>query len=78
MVIGEGDDQQKDNKLTIAYNSLKMVLGETIIDLETRFLKIITEIKDLGKDLNQKKICLKVLRGILSSWEMKVTEMRDR
>lgn len=55
MVIGEGDDQQKDNKLTMAYKrfeDFKMLPGKTITGLEARFLKIVTEIKDLGKDLS--------------------------
>lgn len=44
-VIGEGDDQQKDNKLTMAYKrfeDFKMLLGESITSLEAKFLKIIT------------------------------------
>lgn len=70
MVIGEGDDQQNNNKLTVAYKhfeDFKMQLGESINDLEARFLRIITKIKDLENYLSQKGMCLKVLRGVPSS-----------
>lgn len=72
MVISEGDVQQKDNKLTMAYKcfeDFKMRPGESITGLEAKLLKIVTEIKDLGKGLSKMEIFLKVL---------KVTTMRDQ
>ncbi|XP_031124300.1 uncharacterized protein LOC116027010 [Ipomoea triloba] len=49
--IGEGDEQEKENKLTIAlkkFEDFKMQSGETIADMEARFIKILGEIVDLG------------------------------
>ncbi|XP_031099872.1 uncharacterized protein LOC116004080 [Ipomoea triloba] len=45
--------------------------------MEARFIKISGEIVDLGKKIDQKEISLKILRGLPSSWDMKVTAMRD-
>ncbi|XP_031116555.1 uncharacterized protein LOC116020214 [Ipomoea triloba] len=78
--IGEGDEQEKDNKLTIAmkkFEDFKMLPSEKIADMESRLVKVLEEITDLGKTLDQKEISLKILRGLPSSWDMKVTAMRD-
>ncbi|XP_031131738.1 uncharacterized protein LOC116033121 [Ipomoea triloba] len=78
--IGEGDEQEKDNKLTIAmkkFEDFKMLPSENIADMEARLVKVLGEISDLGKTINQKEISLKILRGLPSSWDMKVTAMRD-
>ncbi|XP_031112005.1 uncharacterized protein LOC116015977 [Ipomoea triloba] len=78
--ISEGDEQEKDNKLTIAmkkFEDFQMLPSEKIVDMEARLVKVLEEITDLGKTINQKEISLKILRGLLSSWDTKVTAMRD-
>lgn len=54
-----------------------MIPGESIRNLEARFLKVTTEIKCLGKELKQKDVFLKLLRGLTTSWVMKVTALQD-
>ncbi|XP_031131682.1 uncharacterized protein LOC116033067 [Ipomoea triloba] len=79
MQIGEGDEQEKDNKLTIAmkkFEDFKLGTRESISDMEVRFMKLLTDIEDLDKKkLTQKEINLKILRGLPKSWEMKVIAM---
>ncbi|XP_019197364.1 PREDICTED: uncharacterized protein LOC109191233 [Ipomoea nil] len=57
MEIGEGDEQEKENKLTVAmkhFEHFKMNPNETIVQMEIRFTKLLSEISDLGKELTQK------------------------
>ncbi|XP_031096974.1 uncharacterized protein LOC116001225 [Ipomoea triloba] len=74
MLIGEGDEQEKENKLTVAmkkFEDFKMRPGESIDSIESRFTKLTTEISDLEKEIPQKELNLKVLRGLTKEWEVK-------
>lgn len=54
MKIREGDDQEKDNKLTGAmkkFGDFKKIFNETIIDMHARFIKVVGEIRGLVKEL---------------------------
>ncbi|XP_019150173.1 PREDICTED: uncharacterized protein LOC109146979 [Ipomoea nil] len=80
MELGEGDEQEKDNKLTVAmkkFEDFKMLPNETIMDMELRFTRLMGDLTDLGKELAEKERNLKILRGLPKSWEMKVIAMRD-
>ncbi|XP_031090845.1 uncharacterized protein LOC115995834 [Ipomoea triloba] len=81
MLIGDGDEQEKENKLTIAmkkFEDFKLNPKESITEMEARFIKLLMEINDLDENkLTQKEISLKILRGLPKSWEMKVVAMRD-
>ena len=80
MLIGEGDEQEKENKLTVAmkkFEDFKMKPGESIDSMESRFMKLSIEISDLEKEIPQKEQNLKILRGLTKEWEMKVITMRD-
>ncbi|XP_031127499.1 uncharacterized protein LOC116029588 [Ipomoea triloba] len=81
MQIGEGDEQEKEKKLTIAmkrFEDFKLGAKESISDMEARFMKLLLDIGDLDEEkLTQKEINLKILRGLPKSWEMKVIAMRD-
>ncbi|XP_019175635.1 PREDICTED: uncharacterized protein LOC109170956 [Ipomoea nil] len=80
MSLGEGDEQEKDNKLTVAmkkFEDFKMMPNEAITDMELRFTKLMGDLSDLGKEPTKKEKNLKILRGLPKSWEMKVTAMRD-
>ncbi|XP_019183739.1 PREDICTED: uncharacterized protein LOC109178657 [Ipomoea nil] len=64
MSLGEGDEQEKDNKLTVAmkkFEEFKMLPNETIADMEFRFTKLMGEILDLGKEATEKEKNLKIL-----------------
>ncbi|XP_019184864.1 PREDICTED: uncharacterized protein LOC109179841 [Ipomoea nil] len=70
MEIGEGDEQEKENKLTMAmkrFGDFKMTPNETISQMEIRFTKLLGEISDLGKEPTIKEINLKILRGLPKS-----------
>ncbi|XP_019173814.1 PREDICTED: uncharacterized protein LOC109169386 [Ipomoea nil] len=80
MNLGEGDEQEKDNKLTVAmkkFEDFKMLPNEAITYMELRFTKLLGDLSDLGKELTEKEKNLKILRGLPKSWDMKVTAMRD-
>ncbi|XP_031106350.1 uncharacterized protein LOC116011003 [Ipomoea triloba] len=80
MLIGDGDEQEKENKLTIAmkkFEDFKLNPKESITEMEARFIKLLMKINDLDeKKLSQKEINLKILRGLPKSWEMKVVALR--
>ncbi|XP_031106188.1 uncharacterized protein LOC116010825 [Ipomoea triloba] len=59
------------------FEDFKMLPSENIADMDARLVKVLGEISDLGKTINQKEISLKILHGLPSSWDMKVTAMRD-
>ncbi|CAH9113282.1 unnamed protein product [Cuscuta europaea] len=78
-LIGAGDEQEKDNKLTIAnkrFDDFKLLPGETISKMYDRLLTLTGEISELGKELTTKEINLKVLRGLSSAWKMKVVAVQ--
>ncbi|XP_019184051.1 PREDICTED: uncharacterized protein LOC109178958 [Ipomoea nil] len=80
MELGEGDEQEKDNKLTVAmkkFEDFKMLPNETIMDMELRFTRLMGDLTDLGKELTEKERNLKILRSLPKSWEMKVIALRD-
>lgn len=54
MQIGEGDEQLKENNLTITmkkFEDFRIVDGKSIFEMEIRFKKLVGEITDLGKEL---------------------------
>ncbi|XP_019195993.1 PREDICTED: uncharacterized protein LOC109189820 [Ipomoea nil] len=54
MSIGEGDEQENDNKLTVAmkkFEDFKMLPNETITDMELRFTKLMGDLSNLGREL---------------------------
>ncbi|XP_031099820.1 uncharacterized protein LOC116004021 [Ipomoea triloba] len=71
MLIGDGDEQEKENKLTIAmkkFEDFKLNPKESITEMEARLIKLLMEINDLDeKKLTQKEINLKILRGLPKS-----------
>ncbi|XP_019157180.1 PREDICTED: uncharacterized protein LOC109153771 [Ipomoea nil] len=80
MDLGEGDEQEKDNKLTMAmkrFEDFKILPNEIIGEMEFRFTNLLVDISDLGKEPTQKEINLKILRGLPKAWDMKLTAMRD-
>lgn len=55
IAIGKGDEQEKDNRLTMAFKrfeDFKLMPGESIAAMETRFLKVLIEENDLGKEIS--------------------------
>ncbi|XP_019170450.1 PREDICTED: uncharacterized protein LOC109166021 [Ipomoea nil] len=64
MSLGEGDEQEKDNKLTVAmkkFEDFKMLPNEAITDIELRFTKHMGDLSDFGKEPTEKEMNLKIL-----------------
>ncbi|XP_073294501.1 uncharacterized protein [Primulina huaijiensis] len=63
----EGNEQTKENKLTVAvqkFDNIKMKAGESMREYDERVNRIINELNALGKVYSNKKIALKVVRGL--------------
>ncbi|XP_049391431.1 uncharacterized protein LOC125855769 [Solanum stenotomum] len=79
----EGTTQVKKSKidnLNRQYELFRMMEGETIQDMHTRFTAIINEIYSLGEVIPNKKAVRKLLSVLPESWKSKVeaiTKARD-
>ncbi|XP_073061913.1 uncharacterized protein [Primulina eburnea] len=76
----EGNDQTKENKLTVAiqkFDNAMMKLGETLAEFEERFSGIIIEIIFLGKEYSNREISLKIMRALPREWHVKTVAMRE-
>ncbi|KZV20927.1 hypothetical protein F511_08841 [Dorcoceras hygrometricum] len=78
--IYEGNDETKENKLTIAqqkYESIKMREGETMAEFDERFSAVVIEPKSVGKQYNNRELALKVMRALPREWDVKTMAMRE-
>ncbi|XP_073045749.1 uncharacterized protein [Primulina eburnea] len=76
----EGNDQTKENKLTVAiqkFDNAKMKQGETLAEFDEQFSDIIIELISLGKDYFNREIALKVMRALPREWDVKTIAMRE-
>ncbi|XP_073124475.1 uncharacterized protein [Henckelia pumila] len=76
----EGNDQTKENKLTIAiqmFDNAKMKSGETMTEFDEIFSNIICELIALGKIYTNREIALKVMRALPREWDVKTISMRE-
>ncbi|XP_073016746.1 uncharacterized protein [Primulina eburnea] len=76
----EGNDQTKENKLTVAiqkFDNAKMKPGETLAEFDERFSSIIIELTSLGKEYSNREIALKVTRALPREWDVKTIAMRE-
>ncbi|XP_073138713.1 uncharacterized protein [Henckelia pumila] len=76
----EGNDQTKENKLTVAiqmFDNVKMKPGETMTEFDERFSNIICELIALGKIYTNHEIALKVMRALPREWDVNTIAMRE-
>ncbi|XP_073057207.1 uncharacterized protein [Primulina eburnea] len=76
----EGNDQTKENKLTVAiqkFDNAKMKPGETLAEFDERFSNVIIELTSLGKEYSNREIALKVMRALPREWDVKTIAMRE-
>ena len=76
----EGSQGIRENKRDLAvqkFDSFKMKEGETLDQLDIRFTEIINELTNLGRVYTNPEMNRKILRALLSIWNMKVTSMLD-
>ncbi|KAH0689705.1 hypothetical protein KY289_017063 [Solanum tuberosum] len=64
-------------RLSTEYESFKMKNGESLQDIITRFTTVINELNSLGKIYATEEQVDKVLRTLLRSWKIKLTEIRE-
>ncbi|KZV40452.1 hypothetical protein F511_34588 [Dorcoceras hygrometricum] len=80
MKICEGNDETKENKLTVAqqkYEFIKMREGETMAEFDERFSAVVIEVTSLRKEYNNRDLALKVMRTLPREWYVKTMAMRE-
>src|ERR1044072_1060075 len=55
-----------------------MLPGESILDLQKRFVHLTNHLKELGKTLTNDELNLKVLRSLTREWQPKVTAISEK
>ncbi|KZV26668.1 hypothetical protein F511_34430 [Dorcoceras hygrometricum] len=78
--IYEGNDETKENKLTVAqqkYESIKMKDGETMEEFDERFSAVVKELTSLGKEYVNRELALKVMRALPREWDVKTMAMQE-
>ncbi|CAA0827393.1 Unknown protein [Striga hermonthica] len=76
----EGTDKVKDSKINQQlryYELFEMNEGESIGEMKSRFVNIITELKRLGKNFTEEEQVKKILRSLPRSWEAKKTAIEE-
>ncbi|XP_063935386.1 uncharacterized protein LOC135147042 [Daucus carota subsp. sativus] len=80
VVTYEGTTDIKDSRMDTLiqeYENFKLQDGENIIDMETRFTRIIDELSQLGKNYTQNEKNRRVLKSLPPSWKVKVTTIKE-
>ena len=80
VVTYEGTTDIKDSRMDTLiqeYENFKLQDGENIIDMETRFTRIIDELAQLGKNYTQNEKNRRVLKSLPPSWKVKVTTIKE-
>lgn len=78
--ICEGNDQTKENKLSVAvqkFENFKMKAGENLTEFDERFTGIINELSILGREYSNRDIAMKVMRALPKEWDVKTIAMRE-
>ena len=76
----EGTKDIKESRMDTLiqeYENFKLLESETIIDMETRFTRIIDELAQLGKAYSTNEKNRRVLKALPPSWKVKVTTIKE-
>jgi len=79
-VAHEGTNQVKQSRIEFLmrkYELFEMGERETVMDMDTRFIHIINELKSLGKTFTTEELVRKILRFLPRTWEAKVTAIQE-
>lgn len=79
-VTHEGTNQVKETKINILvhnYELFRMLEGETIVEMYTRFTDITNAMISLGKSITNAEMVSKILRSLPKSWKTKVTAIQE-
>ena len=80
VVTYEGTTDIKDSRMDTLiqeYENFKLQDGENIIDMETRFTRIVDELAQLGKNYTRNEKNRRVLKSLPPSWKVKVTTIKE-
>ncbi|XP_074356229.1 uncharacterized protein LOC141695924 [Apium graveolens] len=80
VVTHEGTTDVIDSRMDTLiqeYENFKLQEGENIIDMETRFTRIVDELSQLGKSYTQNEKNRRVLKSLPPSWKVKVTKIKE-
>ena len=66
------------NTLSQEYELFRMQPGESILDLQKRFVHLTNHLRALGKTLTNDELNLKVLRSLTREWQPKVTAISEK
>ncbi|XP_074323861.1 uncharacterized protein LOC141660773 [Apium graveolens] len=80
VITYEGTLDIKDSRMDTLiqdYENFTLLEGETIIDMETRFTRIIDELAQLGKAYSTNKKNRRVLEALPPSWKVKFTTIKE-
>jgi hypothetical protein len=66
------------NTLSQEYELFRMQPGESILNMQKRFVHLTNHLKALGKTLTNDELNLKVLRSLTREWQPKVTAISEK
>lgn len=66
------------NTLSQEYELFRMQPGESILNLQKRFVHLTNHLKALGKTLTNDELNLKILRSLTREWQPKVTAISEK
>ncbi|WCJ31741.1 hypothetical protein M5689_013202 [Euphorbia peplus] len=69
--------QSKVNQLMREYELFEMLDKESISDMNSRFTKIVNDLKSLGKDIEESDRVKKIVRSLPRSWQAKKTAIEE-
>ncbi|KAK2454205.1 gag-protease polyprotein [Trifolium repens] len=70
--------RSKLNTLSQEYELFRMQPGESILNMQKRFVHLTNHLKALGKTLTNDELNLKVLRSLTREWQPKVTAISEK
>ncbi|KAK2450268.1 rust resistance kinase Lr10 [Trifolium repens] len=70
--------RSKLNTLSQEYELFRMQPGESILNMQKRFVHLTNHLKALGKTLTNDELNLKVLRSLTREWQPKVTTICEK
>jgi hypothetical protein len=70
--------RSKLNTLSQEYELFRMQPGESILNMQKRFVHLTNHLKALGKTITNDELNLKVLRSLTREWQPKVTAISEK
>jgi len=76
--VGRNDVKRaRKHALIQEYDMFKMQQGESIVEVQKRFTKIVNHLIGLGEEFDKEELNIKVLKCLDRSWQPKVTTISE-